>query len=249
MRILLLLLVASAAHAQINTERLRRSVEGDGVYLSLDASAAYATGNTEYLRLGLGGRTDVRLGEDLAFVVGRFDLSQADGKAFLDRSFLHARYNHALAPRLMLETFAQVERNRQQRLVSRTLFGVGARYQLVDRDSLGLAVGVTPMFEHEELDAELGEDQSGVLRVSSYVSGQWTVNAATAISTTTYVQPRVDDAGDLRVLNQTALSVGLTRWVRLRVQTNLRYDSRPPAGVERNDFSIENGLVLVVPVR
>ena len=248
MRFLLLLVVASAAHAQINTERMRRSVDDEGVYLSVDASAAYATGNTEYLRLGLGGRTDMRFGEDLAFIVGRFDLSRADEATFLDRSFLHARYNHALVPRVYLETFAQIERNRQQRLVSRTLFGLGARYELVSQDSLGLAVGVTPMFEHEELDEELGEDQSGVVRVSSYASARWTLNATTAISTTTYVQPRVDATSDLRVLNQTALSVGLTRWVRLRVQTNLRYDSRPPDGVERTDFSIENGLVLVVPV-
>ncbi len=249
MRILLLVLAASAAHAQVNTERLRRAVEADGVTVSVDASAAFATGNTEYLRLGLGGRTDVRAGDDMAFVVGRFDLSRADGRSFLDRSFLHGRYTHALAPRAYLETFAQIERNRQQRLVSRTLFGIGGRYELIDRDSLGLALGVTPMFEYEELDDELGEAPSGVVRVSSYASARWTLSEATAISTTTYVQPSVQAPSDLRVLHQTALSVGITRSVRLRVQANVRYDSRPPDGVERTDVSIENGLVLALPLR
>ena len=236
---------AAPAGAQVNTERMRGGVD-DGLAVSLDAVAAYATGNSEYLRLGLGGRADLALGGDLAFVVGRTDLSRADDRTFLDRSFLHARYGRALAPRLTLEAFAQVERNRQQRLVSRVLLGAGPRYHLVDHDSLSLALGATPMFEHEELDAELAEPAGGVLRVSTYATAQWTLSETTSLQTTTYVQPRADAPGDARVLNQTALSVGITRAVRLRVQAQLRYDSRPPATVERTDFSIENGLVFVL---
>ena len=236
--------LATAASAQVNTERMRGDADG-GLAVSLDAVAAYATGNAEYLRLGLGGRADLGAGDHLAFVVGRTDLSRADDRTFLDRSFLHARYGRVAAPRLTLEAFAQVERNRQQRLVSRTLLGAGPRYQLVDRDSLSLALGATPMFEHEELDAELAEPPGGVVRVSTYGTAQWTVNATTSLQTTTYLQPRADAPGDVRVLNQTALDVGITRAVRLRVQAQVRYDSRPPQSVERTDVSVENGLVFV----
>lgn len=242
------LVLVSTAQAQVNTERLRRALDQDGVTASLDAAAAFATGNTDYLRVGLGGRVDGRLGQDRAFAVGRFDVSRADGASYLDRSFLHARYSHRLAPRLDLETFAQIERNRQQRLVARTLFGLGARVDVLDRDSAGLAVGLTPMFEHEELDAELGET-SGVVRVSSYASGRLALAPATAFSLTAYVQPRLDRPDDLRVLGQAVLQVAVTRVVQLRLQSNLRIDSRPPEGVEPTDFSIENGLVLVLPVR
>ncbi len=237
--------LATAASAQVNTERMRGDRDG-GLAVSLDAVAAYATGNAEYLRLGLGGRADLGAGAHSAFVVGRTDLSRADDRTFLDRSFLHARYGWVVAPRLTLETFAQVERNRQQRLVSRTLLGAGPRYQFVDQDSLRLALGVTPMFEHEELDAELEEPPAAVVRLSTYGTAQWTLNANTSLQTTTYLQPRADVPGDVRVLNQTALDVGITRAVRLRVQAQVRFDSRPPQSVERTDFSIENGLVFVL---
>lgn len=239
--------LATAASAQVNTERLRQSLGEDGVTVSLDASAAFATGNTEYLQVGLGGRADARLGRDLAFVVGRLDLARTDGESFLDRSFVHARYTAALGGPLAAEAFAQVERNRQQRLDARSLLGAGLRVSLVNADSAALAVGVTPMLEVERLDDDLGGGQDAVVRLSSYLSGRVALDGRTALSAVVYGQPRADAPGDLRVLGQAAVDVGLTRAVALRVRVNIRHDSRPPAGVEPTDFSVENGLVVVFP--
>ena len=248
MRLLLLVLLAVSASAQVNTERMRRALAEDAAALSLDASAAFATGNTEFLQVGLGGRADVRAGDHLAFLVGRLDLAQTDDRAFVDQSFAHLRYNRAVAPRLVAEAFTQVQRNRQERLQTRTLVGVGLRYELLQADSLGLAVGVTPMFEYEVLDGDLGTQQDGVGRVSTYLSGRLTLASGTALSAVTYVQPRLDAPSDHRVLSQLALEVGLTRAVRLRVRADLRHDSRPPPDVEKTDLRLENGLVLVLPV-
>ncbi|WP_412067225.1 DUF481 domain-containing protein [Rubrivirga sp. IMCC43871] len=243
---LLALLIAVPATAQVNTERMRRQLGDDVLYLAIDASAAVARGNANFLQIGLGGRADIRAFEDdLAFVVGRLDLAQSDGASFVDRSFVHARYNTDLAPRLVWETFVQVERNGPQRLRARTLLGAGLRYEVVDRDSVGLAAGLLPMFEREVLDAALGEPTS-VVRASSYVSARLRFRNA-ALSTTTYIQPQIGVPDDYRVLTQAAVEVSVTKWVRIRVRADLRYDSRPPIGVEPTDFRIENGLVLVIP--
>ena len=249
MRPLLLAALALAvpAAAQVNTERMRRALDDDGLFVSADASAAFASGNTEYFQLGLGGRADARFGEDLAFLVGRLDVARADGDRFVDKSFVHARYNHAFAPRLVGEAFGQVERNRQQGLDQRLLLGGGVRVEVVDRDSLGLAVGLTPMLEVERLDADLGGQQDAVARSSTYLSGRLTAPSGVAVSAVTYLQPRADVPADLRVLSQLSLEVPLSRLVRLRVRANLRHDTRPPAGIERTDVMVENGLVLVVP--
>ena len=248
----LVALVAAAASgpaAQVNTERMRRALDGDGVVVSADASAAFATGNTEFFQLGLGGRADARFGADLAFLVGRLDFAETEAARFVDRSFLHARYNRRLAPRLVGEAFGQVERNRQQGLEQRYLVGGGARVELVERDSLGLAAGVTPMLEVEVLATGLGGQQDAVARLSSYVSGRVQAASGVAVSAVAYVQPRADVPADLRVLSQVSLEVPLSRLVRMRVQANLRHDTRPPAGIERTDLGVENGLVLVFPAR
>ena len=241
-------LAARPAPAQVNTERMRRSLDDDGVRLSLDAAAGFATGNTEYLRASLGARTDWLRGPHAAFVVGQAAFSRADGDVFLDRQFAHARYSRDVAPGVAVETFTQAERNRQQLLESRTLLGAGVRAELVGRDGADLALGLTPMLEVERLDAETGEGTSTVGRLSSYLSGRLAVGDG-IFSAVAYAQPRFDAPGDIRVLGQAAVEVGLTRAVRLRVQANVRHDSRPPLGVEPTDVSVEQGVVVVLPAR
>ena len=240
-----MVLSAATASAQVNTEGMRRALDGDALTASLDASAAFATGNAEYVLLGLGGRLDARRGPHRGFVVGRFDLSRAAGATFVDRSFAHVRYNRTLAPRVVAEAFGQLERNRQQRLDARALVGAGARVELVDRDSAGLAVGLTPMLEVETVDAEAAQPDA-VVRLSSYVAGRLALTPTTALTAVVYAQPRADAPGDARVLAQLALDVGITAAVRLRLRADLRHDSRPPPGVEATDVRVENGLVFVL---
>jgi len=248
MRLLLLaLLLAAPVGAQVNTERLRTARDADGMALALDASAAFATGNTEYLQVGVGGRLDARLGSHAGFVVGRMDLGRTDGASFVDRSFAHARVTTPLRDWLAAEAFTQIERNRQQRLDARTLVGAGLRAAVVEADSAALAVGLTPMLEVEILDEALGGEQDAVVRLSTYLSGRLAVGPRAAVSAVVYAQPRADVAGDVRVLGQAAIDVGLTRAVALRVRLNVRHDSRPPGEVERTDVSVENGLVILLP--
>ncbi len=239
--------IASSAVAQVNTERMRKRLADDAAALSFDASAALAAGNTDYLQVGLGGRADLRRGPHIAFLIGRYDLAQTDEREFVNQSFAHLRYNRYLLPALVGEVFTQVQQNRQERLETRLLGGAGVRFEVVDSDSIGLAIGLTPMAEYEVLDEALGGEQAVVGRLSAYLAGRIAVTSGATLSTVTYLQPRFDRPEDARVLSQLALEVGLTRAVRLRVRADLRVDSRPPPGVEEVDFRIENGLVVVLP--
>ena len=241
-----LVLSALPAPAQVNTERMRRSLDDDGVRVSVDATAGYATGNTEYLRAALGGRTDWLSGPHAAFVVGQAAFSRADGATFLDRQFVHVRYGRDVGAGLAVETFAQAERNRQQLLEARTLVGAGLRAQLVARDAADFALGLTPMLESERLSERAEEDPTTAVRLSSYLSGRAAVGQAT-VTAVAYVQPRADAFGDARVLGQAGIEVGVTRALRLRVQANVRHDTQPPLGVEPTDVSVEQGIVVVLP--
>lgn len=242
-----LLAASAAAGAQVNTERMRRGLEGDTLHLALDATAAFATGNAEYLQLGLGGRLDARRGPHLGFVVSEARLSRAEGEVFLDRQFVHARYNRRLSPLLVAEAFGQLERNRQQRLEARSLLGAGLRLELADTERAGLALGLTPMLETERLTEAAAEPTTTVVRLSSYLSGRLALGDRAALTAVGYVQPRAAEPSDLRALAQAALEVGITRAVRLRVRADLRHDTDPPLGVEPTDVVVENGLVIVLP--
>lgn len=242
------LLVGTWLHAtvsaQVNTEEMRRSERTEGVGMELSASGAYASGNTSFLLLGLGSRVDVALGADEAFVVGRFTLSKADGAVFRDQAFLHARYNNAINSFLIGEVFAQAEQNAQQLLEQRFLIGAGTRIQFLRSKQAGLALGVTPMFEYEQLSLEPRQESETLFRVSGYLSGRFSLNDDTSLNAVAYVQPRMNDFGDVRVLSEASLDARLTKHVNIRVRTNFRYDSQPPGSLQRRDFSIENGLTL-----
>lgn len=245
--LLALLAAAASTSAQVNTERMRRGLDGDTLRLALDATAAYASGNADYLQAGLGGRLDGRRGPHLGFAVFEGRLARAEGSVFLNRQFAHLRYNRRLGPALAAEAFTQAERNRQQRLEARTLVGAGLRAEPVETDRAGLALGLTPMLEYERLAETTGEAPATVVRLSSYVSGRLTLSETAALTAVAYAQPRADAVGDARVLAQAALDVGLTRAVRLRVRADVRHDTRPPLGVEPTDVVVENGLVVVLP--
>lgn len=247
--LVVLALLPSLALAQVNTEALRDAGGWTGARARVGATLAYASGNTDFLQVGADARVDVQGAATHGFGVLALRYAEADGARYVERSFAHARLTHPVAGRLAAEAFTQVEQNAQQRLAWRLLAGAGGRLALVERPSARLALGVTPMVEHERLRAEAAEPPATVARVSSYLAARLAVNEQTSLAATIYMQPRASVPADARVLATLAAEVQATRWVALRVQANLRHDTRPPAGVERTDVLVENGLVVTLPPR
>lgn len=243
----LTLLSAVPVSGQINAERMRRALENDGVQVAINANVAFASGNTDYVQLGLGGRADWQRAQDLVFVVGEFDFSEAGEDVFVDQGYVHARYNHDYGPVIVYEVFGQLERNSQQLLDTRALVGTGVRLRLVDDERYGLALGTTPMFEYEQLTEAAGEPDASIARWSNYASVRAALNENAAVTAVGYAQPRFGNMGDIRFLGQATLDVGVTRWLRLRTRARVRHDTRPPIGVERTDISLSNGFVFLVP--
>jgi hypothetical protein len=79
-------------------------------------------------------------------------------------------------------------------------------------------------------------------RWSNYVNVRVRLSETSYIRTTGYVQPRLDAFADVRILNETRLSVAITKRVSLQIRFDLYYDSRPPDNVEDLDVALRNGL-------
>ena len=240
----LAVLLATPSFAQINTERLRKQID-PGVYLQLDASGGFASGNTDYVQIGVGSRVDlVRGGGDSAFGVARYTLFVVDDVEDVSNAFAHVRYNRPLVKSVVGEAFAQVERNAQTLLGERVLLGGGVRFELLERESIGLAVGTTPMFEYESLQPAAMEDDSYALRLSNYASVRVDVSETAEAFGVVYVQPRAGTWDDLRVLHESRLDLRMTKAIKVRLRAALRYDSQPPIGVEDTDLMVTTGFVF-----
>ena len=233
-----------SATAQVNTERMR-AVDVEGVRITLGGDVAVQSGNVDLFEVGATGRVDARRTPHYAFVAAETRYGIEDGERFRDRTFGHLRYNYRLRPWLVAEAFTQLERDGFARLQLRTLSGAGLRVQYVDTKALKVFQGTTPMYEHENLEDDgLGAhpETTSTVRWSNYVNARVRITEIVQFSGTVYVQPRVDDADDVRVLHQAALGVDITEHVRLTTEFDLRYDSRPPETVESLDLALRNGL-------
>ena len=83
-----------------------------------------------------------------------------------------------------------------------------------------------------------------VARWSNYLNVRLDLSETVTFNHTVYVQPRLDDFDDVRVLNEAALALDITEHVTFRTTFNLRYDSRPPDEIEALDVAVRNGLAV-----
>lgn len=248
------------AFAQVNTEKLR-SWEEPGLGGSVDLSVTYRSGNVDLLQLGASARAqwarlEVQTGTttsgrllDLVYFIGDVNLGIRSSERFKNAGFGHLRWTRMWRPWLGSEVFAQAQYNEFIRLQQRYLGGVGARFEVVRSKYIEVVLGTGYMLEFEQNDVpEDGPDAPEVLahRSTSYLSIKaYADDPEISFVGTVYMQPRLTELSDYRVLGENELSVAVTTALRLVVGVYLRYDSQPVAEVETLDLSYLNKLRFV----
>ncbi len=243
----LLLLVAPRLHAQVNIEALRRDDPSSGLAGTLAAELSVRTGSVDLVQLGIAGRLDYVAGSATTFFVGQGSIGLLSGSRFTNAGLAHLRQSMAVRPWLVPEAYVQANYDERRLLELRLLAGGGVRVRIADDPHARLWAATGAMVEHERLDLPdtVGTDpRTTVVRSSSYVALRVTAAENLVVSSTTYIQPHVSDLGDVRVLENFALAVAVTRTVALAVAFDLRYDSRPPVTVPSLDTALKSGVTL-----
>ena len=237
-----LLLTAASASGQVNIESYRSD---ETVTSSIGLSGGGAAGNSEYFTTGATARLAYQDSTHHVLLLGNGLIGFAGGKSFSNDGLAHLRYTRLRHPRLQPEVFAQSDYNEQRLLTARFLVGGGLRTVASEKKTWSLYIGNALMFEHERLDLPVDAvhpSSTSVLRSSNYVnlsvggSNQW------GFSVTGYVQPKVSDVRDLRILATATLSSKLFGPLAQTVNVRFRRDSRPPDGAETNDLSVTFGI-------
>jgi hypothetical protein len=249
--IALLLANSARAEAQVNTESLRKRIKERGFSLFVQGTFDGHTGNTRGLSAdGLAG-AGYAGGRHLAFAFGSTDYSRLNGVLGIEKSLAHARYNYELAPWLWWEAFVQGQSDVFQRIGLRSLAGTGPRFAPYEDKHLALFIGVAYMFERDVIDPATGEagGQAQVIlahRTSTYFAAHATLNDGIDAVTTTYVQPRIDDPSDVRLLSESGFVFKVNRVFSTSITFAAHYDSNPPSGVLPTDAELKNALTLTL---
>lgn len=245
--LLLLVLWPALASASVNFEKRRRALVRPGWSFGIDVRGGVRRGNINVLEVGgdeyvgwQGGTHGfLLLGEHrfraqtLARAgLGFTDLPQARQ---VNAHLGHLRFFRQLRPWLNAEAFTQVEADELAVLRWRQLVGAGLRVRLLERDGLAVYLGTAYVPELEVLDRALFLAQPGGAgpinvwhRVGQVIDAR-VGRGPVQLVNTFYVQPRVDDPGDLRVLDEAALVIAVAEHVAIKLAASVRLDTRPPS--------------------
>lgn len=230
---------------------LAKPPEKDGVAAQLEAKLDWREGNNQLFEVGGGGSLLVRRGRLLGLAIARGEYGNAgEGIAIARKSFEHVRVRMTIDERWRWEAFAQHEYDQFRRLSVRALAGSGPAFQLVNTDRVAALAGVAYLFEFERLDHRSGVADRGrrdfASRGSLYVTGTEKLGAGASIVQTIYIQPRLDDFGDVRLLGELAVTSKLTKRIALTDGFVVAYDRTPPDGVRRYDTQLKVGLLVTL---
>ena len=240
--------------AQVNVEQSRGQAH-EGFNLSLDGSLALIRGNVSLSQIGLGTKLNYAKGIHSPFIHAMINYGEKNEQAFLDQSYVHARWTAMWFKSWGTELFAQAQENSFRNLILRQLYGAGVRAELLDNT---LALGGGAMYEREVYQEQSVSDVSGVntllsqvtennIRLTHYFSAKKDLKWATLIQMlfTIYYQPRIDKFRDYRVLADLGINIKLSESLRVVESLSVMYDSEPPEGVQKTDLKSMSSLRLV----
>jgi hypothetical protein len=245
--ILLALLLPASLHAQVDIESLRREGATEGVTGSIGGDLTLKTGNTDLLQTDLRARLDWVRGSSTTLLVGEGGVGLLRNKNFSSSGLIHVRHTRWLGDRVAPEAYAQINYDRPLLLDFRAVVGAGLRLRFDRGDWGDIGAGASIMWEHERLDLPAGAahpDGTRRFRNSTFVALRLVGGESLVVTSTAYLQPALDDIGDLRVLENLGVAASITDRLALTVTFDLRYDSGPPDGLAALDTRLKTGLTF-----
>jgi len=225
----------------VNIEKKRIGSKGSGLQGSVDLSLTIKEYNDEIIQ----GKTNIRLQyhkkRSTFLIFNEISLIQINDVRYLNEGFEHFRYNYDFPNDWLVgEFFLQHQYNAPKKIDNRVLVGIGPRFKIIDRDSLGLFFGPLSVYEYEQLMEGLGETNR--LRLSSYISFRYIFSKLLSFNNITYYQPDYGNLNDYKIATENNLFFNIGKGFSFKVSFKLTYDSDPPEGVTDLFYSLENGL-------
>ncbi|HZH14195.1 MAG TPA: DUF481 domain-containing protein [Archangium sp.] len=243
----LMLLTSVEAAAQIvNVQALFDEATSPlGMSGSGELSLDWRTGSTELVVVRGAVLGQWRTEKHTLLGVVRGEYGYAQDTLLVSRFLEHLRYRYRFTDWLAVETFVQHELDAFRRLRLRGLVGAGPRFTLWSTEAGSLILGAAAMLEYEQLRND-GEPDAGRERLdprlSSYVMGRVRLMENMSLVETLYVQPRLTRFSDVRVLNETLLTVEPNKRFTFSMGFVLTYDADPPATVSRFDTQLRSAI-------
>jgi len=103
------------------------------------------------------------------------------------------------------------------------------------------------MLEYEKFDTNGNNKQEKIVNIIlwiNYISAYININERAQLTWTTYLQRCINNLKDIRILNYTNLTLGLSKYLSLAISFRTRYDSQPPDKIKSLDTALKTGFIF-----
>ena len=212
--------------------------ENPGVHGKAAASLETKRGNTHKDNY----RASLRLNYDnnISYVTWA-EISAEYGKSNntedTNKAFLHLRHIHLITPQAVrAELFAQAQDDKFKLIKRRHLTGAGARFQVFEgfKNSKFYA-GIGGYYENIDYTDQNPSEYS--TRLNTYLAYTIKFGEDSNFAYTFYYQPLIDYFNDYVSSNKAELKLHIYKKFFLQLKISYDFDSRPPFGVKKEDFT------------
>ena len=228
----------------VNVEAQRIKTDTVGWAGSVGGSFNWTQNVEQIFAINAAAHLQYKSTKNLYLLLGDYALLKSEKKNFINNGFLHFRFNHTFTEFLRTEVFTQLQNNKISKIDTRYLIGAGPRFKLPMPKTIKVYLGVLFMYEYEK---EITDPPiyNNSFRNSTYLSFNIKPNDLISINSTTFYQPRLDYFSDFRILNQTTVSLAISKKLAVTINWNYLYDEFPVEGVPKINANYSTGFKYV----
>ena len=236
-----------SVHAIVSMEDIHLGKPPAGFAGSFELDLGLESGNTDQTSAATGVKlqwTEKRITD---FILMNYEYGETAGLTNKNKGFAHYRHIHQRDTQFAWEGFTQFSSDEFTNLRLRALIGGGVRLTLGEvNDKKAFLVGLGVFYEYEKLDTQyLDEDDTeDTLRGNAYLVMKYQFNEYVSLVSSTYYQPRLDDASDFRGIEDLSLVSQLTELTSIKVGVDIAHDSEPPRDIKKTDASLKVGIAV-----
>ncbi len=230
---------------QVNIETARASADTIGTSGRFEFGLTLRSGNVELVEFEPAFRLDRSTNSSKQLVIVNGDIGWEGGERFSNSGLVHLRHESSTRSRFRPEFFAQTNYDLARNLSFRSLGGGGLRTRVLEDGSSRLFLSISYLLEHERNDLVSGDIHPARTtnhRISFYASAATRNDDSVGCTAVVYVQPRLPEVDDPRVLVSTRLGVAVGKHVEIVTTVRFQYDAGPPEDVGRADLQLVSGF-------
>jgi hypothetical protein len=235
--ILLVMILAWACVASAITNTLPGPAE-QGLHGSLDVSGKYKRMSRRVEASGALSAQWVH-GSMSVFATGQGSTGRVAGVEYSRSQFHHLRGRKQISGPWYGEAFLQYSSNRFGPLRRRSIAGGALRLQLYGGGRVEISTGLGLFYELEKQMV----GKSEVARVSSYMELQFRQKPL-SLTAVAFFQPRAGRWQDRRALIESCAGIDILKWLTLKGDLALIYDTKPPDGKTRFEVVASESLAV-----